>query len=266
MKKWKHYKVVSGFILCFILGTTAQAKELVRVAVAANVSYAMSELEVAFEKQNPDIDLSVILGSSGKLTAQITNGAPYDLFLSANMKYPETLHKNGMAITEPKIYAQGQIIFFSKKDLSKYKKQLLEHGDFKKIACANFRTAPYGKAAMQYLENTQVKPKIQHKLLFAESISQTLQYSMTAADGGFIAKSAIYSPKLTEYNKQGIHWIDLDNKKYTPINQGIVLLKRAKNNSNAKKVYDFFISQEASIILKKYGYNIPNSKLGKLNP
>ncbi len=229
----------------------------IRIAVAANVSYAIDDLKKEFNKIYPDIKVRVILGGSGKLTAQIKNGAPYQIFMSANMRYPETLYAEGIATTKPIVYAQGSLAFFSIKnyDFSKGMK-LVEDLKIKRIAIANPKTAPYGKATVEALKNAKLYERVKKKFIYGESISQTVSYAVTATDIGFIAKSSLFSPTMSKYKKD-INWVDVDSKLYTPINQGIVILKNAKNNKGVKAFYDFILSQKAQKILIDFGYMIP---------
>jgi len=229
----------------------------INIAVAANVSYAMDELTKEFNEKYPDTKVLVTLGSSGKLTAQIKNGAPYQLFMAANMMFPESLYADGIAVTNPIIYAQGSLAYFSAKqqEFSQGIK-LVESPSIDKIAIANPKTAPYGKAAVEAMKNAGVYENVVKKFVYAESISQTVSYAVTAADIGFIAKSSLYSPKMTQY-KEGVNWLDVDSKLYTPINQGIVILQNGKNNSEVKVFYDFMLSPKAKSIMKDFGYLIP---------
>lgn len=226
----------------------------INIAVAANVSYAINDLKAEFAKTHPDTKVRVTLSSSGKLTAQIKNGAPYGLFMSANMEYPGALYKDGIAITKPVVYAQGALAYLSanQKEFSKGIK-LLEAKSIKKIAIANPKTAPYGKAALEAMKNSGILQNVKSKFVYAESISQTVTYAITAADIGFIAKSSLYSPKMKAY-KKGENWIDVDPKLYTPIKQGIVLLKNSSKESAYKEFYDFILSDSAKSIFEKYGY------------
>jgi molybdate transport system substrate-binding protein len=248
--------MIKKIVLLLCLSFFANAGEIT-IAVAANVSYAIDELKDEFNKTYPDTKVIVTLGSSGKLTAQIKNGAPYELFLAANMGYPEALYKEGVAVTKPIIYAQGALALFSKEKLDLSKGiMLLEDTSIKKIAIANPETAPYGKAAIQAMKKSEIYKNIEPKLVYAESISQVVTYALTEADIGIIAKSSLYSQQMKEY-KEGVNWSDVDSKLYTPIDQGIVLLKSAETNKEASAFYDFMLSQKAKDILIKYGYMVP---------
>ncbi len=228
----------------------------INIAVAANVSYAMDELKSEFAKISPQTKVQVTLGSSGKLTAQIKNGAPYGVFMSADMKFPEALYSEGMATTKPVVYAQGSLAYLSvqKQDFNKGINVLISK-NINKIAIANPTTAPYGKAAVEAMQKAGIYNQVKDKFVYAESISQAVAYTTTAADIGIIAKSSLYSPKMAQY-KEGINYAEVDPKLYTPIQQGIVLLKFAKDNKEYKAFYDFILSQKAKAIFKKYGYII----------
>ena len=243
-------KIIVGLVL-----TSSLYAGSINIAVAANVSYAIDELKKEFNKLHPDTKVMVTLGSSGKLTAQIKNGAPYQLFMAANMKYPEALYKDKIAITQPVIYAQGGLAMLSSKKLNFSKAiDVITTKEVKKIAVANPKTAPYGKAAIEAIKNAKLYKDVEKKFVFAESISQTVSYSVTAADIGFIAKSSLYSPKMSHY-KEGVNWLDVDPKLYTPINQGIVILN--KNDSEVKAFYDFMLGKKAKKILNDFGYLVP---------
>ena len=132
-----------------ILSSTIFAGQI-NIAVAANLSYAIDELIKEFNKTNPNTKIQVTLGSSGKFVAQIQNGAPFEIFMSADMKFPQTLFDENIAITKPEIYAQGSIAMLSSKELD-FKKgiNLIKDDSILKIAIANPKTAPYGTAAVE---------------------------------------------------------------------------------------------------------------------
>ncbi|MEA1954673.1 MAG: molybdate ABC transporter substrate-binding protein [Campylobacterota bacterium] len=243
-------------VLLFFTHTIIQASTI-KLAVAANVSYAMDDLKKAFNKQYPDTKVLVTLGGSGKLVAQINHGAPYQLFMSANMMYPEALYKTGIATSKPTVYAQGSLAYFSAKVQDfRQEMQLTKATKIRKIAIANPKTAPYGKATVEALQKAGVYAEVKHKFVYGESIAQTVSYAVTAADLGFIAKSSLYSLKMSQY-QEGVHWAEVNATLYTPIKQGMVLLRRAKGNEEVKAFYDFMLSQTAQKILQDFGYQIP---------
>lgn len=241
-------------ILLTLLFAAALSAGEINIAVAANVSYAIEELKTEFSKTHPNTDVRVTLGSSGKLTAQIKNGAPYGLFMSANMKYPQALYAEKISITKPAVYAQGALAFLSAKPMDFSKGIFLVNDDkIRKIAIANPKTAPYGKAALEAMKSAGVLEAAEKKFVYAESISQTVAYAITAADVGFIAKSSLYSSKMSRY-KEGVNWAPVNTELYTPIRQGIVLLKEGSENPEYRAFYDFVLSDDAKTIFKKYGY------------
>ena len=228
----------------------------ITVAVASNMIYALPELKKEFYKIHPNIKIREIISGSSKLTSQIKHNAPYDIFMSANMTYPNSLYKENYTIEKPYIYAKGKLALLSYKkhnfsDISK----LLKSSQIKRIAIANPKLAPYGKASIEYLKNLKIYEEIKHKFIYAQSVSQTLLYTLNASDIGIVALSSLKSDKLKKY-KENINYIKLDNKLYTSISQGIVILKIAKNNNEAKAFYDFILSKKAKEIFIKYGYEV----------
>jgi molybdate transport system substrate-binding protein len=228
-----------------------------RLALAANVSYAIEPLKEAFSKEYPHITIEETLGSSGKLTAQIRHGAPYDLFLSANMAYPNALFEEGFALRKPIIYAQGALALLSTSPRDYCADMMiLKDPTIKKIAIANPKTAPYGMAGVEAIQKANLFKSVKEKLIYGESISQTVIYTLRVADIGIIAKSALFSPKLSSF-KEAIHWHEVDRRLYTPIDQGMVLLKQTKHKREAEAFYHFIQSSRAKEILKAYGYHTP---------
>lgn len=226
----------------------------INIAVAANVSYAINDLIKEFNKTNPDTKVEVVLGASGNFTAQIQNGAPFDVFMSADMKFPNTLHKENLTATEPALYAQGSLAMLSAKELDFSKGiNVVTDESIKQIAIANPKTAPYGVAAAEALKNANIYDEVENKFVYAGSISQAVTYALTAAEIGFVAKSLLYEDKMSKY-KENVHWVSVDPALYNPIDQGIVVLKRAENNSEAKAFYDFILSSKAKEIFNNYGY------------
>jgi molybdate transport system substrate-binding protein len=245
---------VKRLFILLLISISAVNAGTISIAVAANVSYAIEDLKKEFNKTHPNTKVRVTLGSSGKLTAQIKHGAPYQLFMSANMKYPEALYTEKIAISKPIVYALGSLALLSnnKRDFSDgiY---LLKSKEISKIAIANPKTAPYGIAAMQALANAKIINDVKSKFVYGESISQTVSYAVIAADIGIIAKSSLYSKQMFKY-KENINWVAVDAKLYTPIKQGIVMLEEGEE---VKAFYDFILSADAKKIFKNYGYLLP---------
>ena len=226
------------------------------VAVAANVQYAFDDLRAEFKKETGH-ELKPVYNSSGKFAAQIMNGAPFDVFLSADMEYPEKLHKEGFAIAVPKVYAYGALVLWTQKNLDLNKWQSVLAGPaVGKIAVANPKTAPYGRETMKALAHFRLDDILKPKFVFGESVSQTNQYIHSgAADAGFTAKSVVVSPEMKGQGK----WIDLPKESYQPIAQGIVVLRHGQqtNPKLAQQFHDFVLSPKARTIFERYGYLLP---------
>ncbi|MBG9375720.1 molybdate ABC transporter substrate-binding protein [Panacibacter sp. DH6] len=241
--------------ICMVLTTGILcAQQKVTIAVAANMQYPMNTLKAKFEAQT-NIKLEIILSSSGKLTQQIQEGAPYDIFISADTSYPLALYRKGFSTAPPKVYAKGLLVLWSAKQGLKPAgdmKILLGQG-IKKIAVANPKTAPYGVAAEQVLKYYRLYDAVKDKLVFGESITQTNQFiTSQSADIGFTAKSVVLSPEM----KNRGSWADVDLKAYAPIEQAAVMLKHGEqtNKPAVQKFYEYLYSKTAKDILQSFGY------------
>ncbi|OJJ14411.1 molybdate ABC transporter substrate-binding protein [marine bacterium AO1-C] len=224
----------------------------ITIATAANVQYAMQELTRAFN-QKEGIPCQTVISSSGKLTAQIKEGAPYELLVSANMKYPQNLYQQGLTVEKPKVYALGKLVLWTQHQDLTPSTQALTQPKVQHVALANPKTAPYGEAALQVLQKAGLAAQLKEKLVFGESISQTNQFILSqSAEIGFTAKSVVVSPRLKGKGK----WVEIDETFYQPIKQGVVLIKQAdtKKMAQARKFYEFLFSTAAQKILQKYGY------------
>ena len=242
-------------LLCFI-NIQVYAQTL-RIAVAANAQFVIKTLQADF-KQKTGIVTEVVIGSSGKLTAQIKNGAPYDFFLSADMEFPENLFKSGQGLTKPKEYAAGSLIVCSTSQNVKNWKSLVASNTIHKIAIGNPSLAPYGLAAEQALKHDQLWEKVKSKLVFAESISQVNIYLTTGNVAlGFTSESLIYEYK----GKNKLNWFRIDPSTYDRIRQGMIVLSYAKKGNFAKamKFYNYLSSASAQKILQNNGYQVPKS-------
>jgi len=243
------------FLILLFFSWMLSAQELI-VAAAANVQFAMEEIKQTFEEKS-GIHLKIITNSSGKLTAQISNGAPFDVFLSADMKYPESLFASGHADSLPKVYAYGALVLWTMEDFDLTEGvSILTKEQIQKIAIADPRNAPYGRAAEEVLKFYHLYETVESKLVYGRSISQANQYIVSgAAEAGFSAKSVVLSPEM----KGRGQWIEIDPATYTPIAQGAVILKYGKENhpEAARAFFDFLFSEAAGAILQKYGYRLP---------
>jgi len=228
------------------------------VAVAANAQFAMQAIETAFEKSTKK-NIEVVIGSSGKLTAQIKQGAPYDVLVAANMKYPNYLYEEGLAKELPKVYALGELVVWTTKNGVSLTDDLafLKNSNIQKIALANPKNAPYGEQAINTLHFYGLEETLTSKLVFAESIAQTNQYITTGnCEVGFTAKSVVLAPKL----KNKGDWISVPKTAYKAIEQGVIITKygHQQHTEFAQQFYDFLFSEPAQAIFNAYGYTIPN--------
>ena len=199
-----------------------------------------------------------MFASSGKINAQIKSGAPYDVFMSADMEFPEALHKEGFAMAAPKAYARGVLVLWTLQpslDLNQGM-HVLSKSAVKKIAMPNPKLSPYGREAMRALEHFKLRSDVEPKLVYGESIGQVNQYiDIQAVEIGFTAKSVVLAPQMQGRGK----WIEVPRASYQPILQGIVMLKHG-NETNAiasKEFMDFMASAKARSILEKFGYLLP---------
>jgi molybdate transport system substrate-binding protein len=241
---------------CLAQANFAQ-KKTVRVAAAADLQSAMPEIAQAFEKQ-AGASVEVLYGSSGNFYAQIQNGAPLDIFFSADSEFPQKLEESGFA--EPHsavIYAIGKIVLWIAADASCNPERagwkcLLDPA-VKRIAIANPAHAPYGRAAATALQKAGIYDAIKAKLVLGENISQAAQFAQSGnAQAGIIAYSLALSPAL----QGGKRWI-IPAELYPPIEQSVVVLKSAKEKSAAQEFVKFATQGPGREILAKYGFQPP---------
>jgi molybdate transport system substrate-binding protein len=223
------------------------------VAVAANFAEVVERLEERYERATGHA-LTVAIGSTGKLYAQIANGAPFDVFLAADQARPERLEEEGLAVPASRFtYATGRLTLWSREPgrVGSDGAATLEEGDFRLLAIANPELAPYGAAARQALERLGLWQGLSGKLVMGETIGQA--YAMVAsgnAELGFVALSYVVSPRN---DAPGSRW-DVPADLYAPIRQDAVLLRRAAGNAAARGFLDFLRSREAKDLVEAYGY------------
>jgi molybdate transport system substrate-binding protein len=226
-------------------------KKKIAIAAAANLQFVIPELIEAFTKET-GIACTVSISSSGKLTAQITEGAPFDLFLSADMYYPNYLFQEGFGYQEPEVYAKGILVLWSMEKMDLTIEELTDP-EIKHIAIANPDLAPYGIPAKELLIKKGIWELVQDKLVFGESVSQTNQFIYTGvAEVGFTSKSSV----LDENLKNKGAWKEIPPTEYKEISQGILVIKNSENIEEAKIFYNFIFSIKGREILKKYGYQV----------
>jgi len=240
---------------------SAQAGEKITIAAAADLRFAMDEIVVLFNKAHTDDQVEVIFGSSGKFNTQIQQGAPYDMYFSADIGYPRKLKVEGFAASEVQPYAVGRIVLWSPvRDASKMTLADLADPSIRKIAIANPKHAPYGKRAEEALKAAGVWEKVEARLVYGENISQTAQFVQTGnAQVGIIALSLALNPELANH---GGYLLIPDNL-HQPLEQGFIITRRAENNGLAKRFADYMGGKPARAVMTKYGFVLPGEGVGK---
>jgi molybdate transport system substrate-binding protein len=237
-------------VLALGLAAPAFAAET-KVAVAANFSAPAREIAARF-KARTGHDASLSFGASGQFYTQIANGAPYEVFLSADRERPEKAEAEGLAVAGSRFtYAVGRLVLFSRTPgLVDAKGAVLASGRFEKIAIADPRTAPYGVAAVEILKKRRVYDALRPKLVQGASIAQAYQFVETgAAEVGFVALSQVVG------RKGGSRWI-VPAADHTPIDQQAVLLKTGASKPAAQAFVQFLKGAEAKTIIRRYGYEV----------
>jgi len=231
----------------------------VRVAAAADLKFALDEAAAEFMARNPDTKVSATYGSSGTLYAQLTNEAPFDLFLSADIEYPRKLAEQWKAVQDSEfLYAVGRIVVWvpngSKLDLDELGIRAVTDPSVRTVAIANPKHAPYGRAAEAAFKHLGVYDGVKDRLVFGENIAQAAQFVESgAADVGVIALSLVVAPAMRD---KGRHWpVPLDA--YPRLDQGGVILTGAKDPDAARAFRAFLTGDEGRAVLKRYGFILP---------
>ena len=237
----------------FLLGTSSLFAQSATVAVSANMKDAFSEIALAFKAPGKP-DMRVVYGSSGNFTAQMMNGAPFNLFIAADEHFPMELYKKGKTMNEGAVYATGRLALIAKTSseisLLDSKSEITRAvTKANKIALAKPDLSPYGKAAVEYLHAEGLWEIAKDKLVYGDNIGVATTYVLTgAADLGFTALSLARSPGLSK----AVNFVILNPKLYAPIKQRMVLMHGAPQE--AQDLYQFMQGEKAKAILQKYGY------------
>jgi len=246
-------QLLKFFIAPLIMITSANAAEVI-VAVAANFTAPMKKIAPLFEK---DTGHKAILsfGSTGAFYAQIKNGGPFQVFLSADDETPLKLEREGYAVGGTRFtYATGKLVLWSKQQgFVDEKAEVLRSNNFQKIAIANPKLAPYGAAAIETINKLGLMQALQPKFVQGENIAQTFQFVNTEnAQLGFVALSQVFSDgKIT----QGSGWI-VPNNLHNPIQQDAVVLTAGQNNPAVSALIQYIKSDKAKVIIKSFGYDL----------
>jgi molybdate transport system substrate-binding protein len=236
---------------------TAQTQ--LRIAAAADLQFALAELGKSFEADHPAIHLSITYGSSGNFFSQLSNNAPYDVFLSADASYPQKLVEQGQAGSDTTFhYAIGRIVVWTPKDssidITKFGLTALTDPAVRKIAIANPQHAPYGRAAVAAMRSAGVYERIRDRLVLGENIAQAAQFVSTgSADVGIIALSLALAPQMED---KGAFW-EIPSDTYPPLDQAGVILNWATDPTAARAFRDFLMSDSARHTLSRFGFSSP---------
>ncbi|MEA2049459.1 MAG: molybdate ABC transporter substrate-binding protein [Campylobacterota bacterium] len=243
------------YILFLLLVIATLNAGQVTIFGAANLKFFFSDILDEYNKKYPNDKIVICFDATGNLVKKVKAGEKYDIFLAANMKYPQELYKQKLASTKPKIYTTGSLILLvSKHDkLNDDKLNILTDRSIKEITIANKKTAPYGMAAIEALKNSKLYDKVKDKLFYSTDASNIIGDVLWYGNAGILPKSAVnFLPR--GYNKYGENYILVDQKLYTPIRQGFVFSKQGSANLAAKRFIDFLLG-EGQNIFKEHGYN-----------
>jgi len=243
-----------SLLLAGLLLSVSAYAETVQVAVAANFTAPMQQIAADFEK---DTGHKAVLsfGATGKFYAQITNGAPFEVFLSADDETPAKLEKELLIAPHSRFtYAIGKLVLWSAQDgYVDAKGEILKNGEFKHLSLANPKTAPYGAAAIEVLKKLSAFERVEARIVQGENIAQAHQFVATGnAELGFVALSQVYKDgKITS----GSAWI-VPTTLYAPIRQDAAILAKGLHNPAAKALADYLKSDKARAVIKSYGYEL----------
>ena len=249
--------ILAGFG-AFAAGEDATSPAVLTVAAAADLRFALDDLVKDFEELYPAAKINVTYGSSGNFFAQFQNGAPFDLFFSADIEYPRKLAESGLGADNVFLYAIGCIVVWVPKDspvaVDKLGIKALLEPSIHKIAVANPEHAPYGRAAVAALKALNIYDQVASRLVYGENIAQTAQFVQSgAADAGMLALSLAVAPQMRD---AGRFWqVPLDA--YPRMEQGGIILKSSKNLETARAFRDFVLGDQGREVLKRYGFYLP---------
>jgi len=241
-----------------LLQAPAGAQRAATVAAASDLRFALNEVIIAFERET-SLLVRVTYGSSGDIARQIEQGAPFDLFLSADESYVARLAARGLTVDGGVLYGIGRLVAFAPAGSPVLVDEALADlgraagdGRLRRLAIANPEHAPYGRAAREVLESLGLWSAVERKLVFGENVSQAAQFAASgSAEAGLFALSLAISPGLAGKGR----YVVLPDKLHRPLRQRMVLLKRG--SPGAGRLYDFLQQPAARAILKRYGFSVP---------
>jgi len=252
-------QIIIALCMLLITGVNVAVAEVITIGAASDLSFAFREIAMEYEKASGN-QVRLTLGSSGNFYAQIQNGAPFDLYFSADISYPRKLEEAGLTVPGSLYqYAVGRIVLWAGKDshldLSRGL-EILREPAIRKIAIANPKHAPYGRAAVAAMEHFKVYDQVKDKLILGENISQAAQFIESGAcDIGIIALSLAVAPAM---KSKGTYW-EVPAETHPPLEQGAVILKSSKQQESAKQFLAFIKGERWQEIMKRYGFTVPSA-------
>ena len=237
-------------------GDEAKAGGEIKVAAASDLAYAFGEIGQAFQKQTGH-KVTFTFGSSGNFAKQLAEGAPFDVYASANVKFVEDTIAAGACDGETKaLYGRGRIVIWTKPGVAPARSVAeLAESRFVKVAIANPQHAPYGKAAQQALEATGAWAAVQPKLVYGENIQQTFQFVQSGnVEAAIVALSLA---KAQANAKEGVEWALVDEAQHEPLDQALVVCKKGSNAAVGKQFADYVRTPEGREIMKRFGFVLP---------
>ena len=249
--------ILSVMALTEALPSYAASGNELKIAAASDLNFAFKDLVAEYEKKTGE-RIKLSLGSSGNFYSQIQNGAPFDLYFSADIRYPQKLIEGGHGIADSLYkYAVGRIVLWvptaSAVPIDKGLESL-SNSSVRKVAIANPKHAPYGRAAVAALEHFKLYDAMKDKLIMGENISQAAQFVESgASDAGIIALSLAMAPTMKAAGK---YW-EIPADAHPPIEQGAVVLKRSTNQQKAREFLKFLQGNEGQEIMRRYGFLLP---------
>ncbi|MDF1588074.1 MAG: molybdate ABC transporter substrate-binding protein [Gammaproteobacteria bacterium] len=254
-------KLIQTILLfCTLILPLVVKAEKITIAAASDLKFAMDEIVTAFKQTHPYDEVDVVYGSSGKFHTQIQQGAPYDLYFSADIKYAQSLASAGLAVSDVKAYAFGRIVLWSASlDASKMTLDSLLDLTISRIAIANPRHAPYGMRAVEALKASGLWDKLEPKLVYGENIAHTAQFVQTGnAQIGIVALALAVNPELSS---KGDYYLIPDTL-HTPLEQGFIITKLAEGKPAVRQFANYMSSQPARAVMIHYGFVLPDEVAG----
>lgn len=263
MKAINALLVLFASILALVISLPVNAEKITIVA-ASDLKFALDDIVATFKEAHPTDEVEVIYGSSGRFHTQIQQGAPYDLYFSADINFPRELAASGLASSEVVPYAVGRIVLWSATlDATQMTLASLSDASITRVAIANPLHAPYGKRAEEALRSAGVWEQVEPKLVLGENIAHAAQFVQTGnAQVGIIALALVLNPELAE---QGGYWLIPDTL-HQPLEQGFVITKRAAANALARTFADYISGAPARAVMNQYGFVLPGAAASATQP